>query len=119
MNLAADALSNRAGADTNDLKNHCPMWTLCDVPDQLLALATPNFPISAQAMQEKFKQNNGKTQNISDCLKSADGCLEALNHMLRRFMQMSASRVIVDEDGNERLASLPIYKRYNHPVFSH
>ena len=55
MNLAADALGNRAGADTNDLKNNCPMWTLCDVPDQLLALATPNFPISAQAMQEKFK----------------------------------------------------------------
>ena len=83
VNLAADVLGNRAGADVVDLKSHSPLWTLHEVPTELMKEALPSLVQSKKYIDEKYEEKNGK-RNLIDCLKSAQGYLLAIDYLIRR-----------------------------------
>ena len=119
MSLAADALGDRAGADVMDLKNHSPIWIVCEVPRELMKELLPCLVESKKCIDEKYEEKNGKKQNLLDCLKLAQVFLLAIDYLIRRFIQMSASCVKVDEDGVVSLHNFPAFKHHEHPEFSH
>ena len=60
LNLAADALGNRAGADVMDLKNHSPIWIVREVLIELIKEALPCLVKSNKHIDEKYEEKNGK-----------------------------------------------------------
>ena len=101
------------------MKSHSPIWIVHEVPTELIEKALPCLVESKKRVDEKYAEKNGKNQKLLDCLKSAQGCLLSMDHLIRRFVNMSASRVKVDEDGIISMCDLPACKHHNHPAFSH